>query len=78
MRGNTGRKPWQAGKPGEIYQKWETPGGNGRLERSGVFLVNMNRSAEKCGLVEIVSQDVVTIYINLNTNCYNFKFLNPP
>ena len=32
--GNTQRKTRQSGKPGEIYQNWETAGGTRRFDRS--------------------------------------------
>lgn len=30
--GNTGRKTWKTGRPGEIYQKWNMSSGNKRID----------------------------------------------
>ena len=34
LREITRRNTWQPVKPGEIYQNWETSGGNGSVDRS--------------------------------------------
>ena len=50
---NTWRKTWLPGKPGEIYQSWETTGGTGRVDRSDEFssLSDDGDVLQKCGFI---------------------------